>query len=201
MTKETRHIKEFQLLLKVRRGDEKAFETLFDIYKDKVYAFSYKMLKSKDLADDITIEVFIKIWKNRASIQSGLAFQAYVFRITKNHIINFLNKASLDIKVQKQLATAANYYRSSTEEEIIYNDYLTLAEQAICQMPRQRRLVFRLKNEKGMSYEQIAAHLGVSKNTVKSHLTAATSHMRSIFNMYSDKTAMLMVLLFNDLFF
>ncbi|MDN5204353.1 RNA polymerase sigma-70 factor [Fulvivirgaceae bacterium BMA10] len=201
MIKGEKHIDAFQLLTKVREGNEKAFETLFDIYKDKVYAFSYKILKSKDLADDVAIEVFTKIWKNRASIQPGLAFQAYLFRITKNHIINFLNKASLDAKVQEQLITSVNHHRSSTEEEIIYKDYLTLAEQAISQMPKQRRQVFRLKNEQGMSYEQIALHLGVSKNTVKSHLTAATAHLRNVFTMYPDKTAILVLLLSSSLKF
>ena len=198
MIKKKNHISEFELLSEVQQGNEKAFEALFDIYKDKIYAFSYKILKSKDLADDIVIEVFAKIWKGREFIQPGLTFQAYLFKITKNHIVNFLNKASSDSKVQEQLLISVNYYRSSTEEEIIYNEYLTIAKQVINQMPKRRRQVFKLKTEQGMSYEQIASHLGVSKNTVKSHLTAATTHLRSVFNMYPDKTAMLLlVFLYN----
>ncbi|MDN5214997.1 RNA polymerase sigma-70 factor [Fulvivirgaceae bacterium BMA12] len=198
MIKKKNHISEFELLSEVQQGDEKAFEALFDIYKDKIYAFSYKILKSKDLADDIVIEVFAKIWKGREFIQPGLTFQAYLFKITKNHIVNFLNKASSDSRVREQLLISVNYYRSSTEEEIIYNEYLTIAEQVINQMPKRRRQVFKLKTEQGMSYEQIASHLGVSKNTVKSHLTAATTHLRSVFNMYPDKTAMLLlVFLYN----
>ena len=198
MIKKKNHISEFELLSEVQQGNEKAFEALFDIYKDKIYAFSYKILKSKDLADDIVIEVFAKIWKGREFIQPGLTFQAYLFKITKNHIVNFLNKASSDSRVQEQLLISVNYYRSSTEEEIIYNEYLTIAKQVINQMPKRRRQVFKLKTEQGMSYEQIASHLGVSKNTVKTHLTAATTHLRSVFNMYPDKTAMLfLVFLYN----
>ena len=198
MIKKKNHIGEFELLSEVQQGNEKAFEALFDIYKDKIYAFSYKILKSKDLADDIVIEVFAKIWKGREFIQPGLTFQAYLFKITKNHIVNFLNKASSDSRVQEQLLISVNYYRSSTEEEIIYNEYLTIAKQVINQMPKRRRQVFKLKTEQGMSYEQIASHLGVSKNTVKSHLTAATTHLRSVFNMYPDRTAMLfLVFLYN----
>ena len=189
-----KHTDEHQILSEVRKGNEVAFEALFDAYKDKIYAFSYKILKSKDLADDVVIDVFTKIWEKRAIIQPDRAFQTYLFTITKNHIINFLNKASVDSKVQKQLITSVNYYRSSTEEEVIYNDYLTLAEQAISQMPRQRRLVFRLKNEQAMTYDQIATHLGLSKNTVKSHLLAATAHLRNVLNMYPDKLAILLLL-------
>ena len=201
MIKKENHISEFELLSEVQQGDEKAFEALFDIYKDKIYAFSYKILKSKDLADDIVIEVFAKIWKGREFIQPGLTFQAYLFKITKNHIVNFLNKASSDSRVQEQLLISVNYYRSSTEEEIIYNEYLTLAKQVINQMPKRRRQVVKLKTEQGMSYEQIASHLGVSKNTVKSHLTAATTHLRSVFNMYPDKTAMLLLVFLYNLGF
>lgn len=186
---------EYQMLSEVRRGSEEAFERLFDAYKDKIYAFSYKVLKSKDLADDIVIDVFTKVWEKRSKIQPDRAFYPYLFKVAKNHIINFLNKASVDSKVQKQLITSVNYYRSSTEEEVIYNDYLTLAEQAISQMPRQRRQVFRLKNEEAMTYEQIASHLGLSKNTVKSHLLAATAHLRNVLNMHPEKLAVLLPLL------
>ncbi|MCG8319528.1 MAG: RNA polymerase sigma-70 factor [Cytophagales bacterium] len=190
---------EFQILSRVREGSEKAFEALFDIYKDKIYAFSYKILKTKDLADDMVIEVFTKIWKGRLSIRPGLSFQAYLFRITKNHILDFLDKAAIDSRIQQQLMLSVDYYRSSTEEEIIYKEYLTLAEQVINQMPERRRQVFRLKNEQGMSYEQIAAHLGVSKNTVKSHLAAATTHLRNVFSRYPDKTAILLLTFLYDL--
>ena len=122
MIKEKIPDNEFQVLSQIREGNEKAFEALFDIYKDKIYAFSYKILKSKDLADDMVMEVFVKIWEGRLSIQPGLAFQAYLFRITKNHIIDFLNKAAIDSRIQRQLMLSVNYYRSSTEEEIIYKN-------------------------------------------------------------------------------
>ena len=186
---------ELQLLSEMREGSEAAFEAIFDSYKDKVYAFSYRILKSKDLADDIVIEVFTKVWEKRARIEPGLAFQSYLFTITKNHIVNLLNKASLDSKIQGQLITSGNYYRSSTEEEVIYNEYLTIAEQAISQMPKQRRRVFQLKSEQGLTYDQIALKLGISKNTVKSHLLAATAYLRSVINMDPDKSTTLLLLL------
>ena len=195
MIKREKHFDEVQLLSKVQKGSEEAFEMLFDAYRDKVYAFSYKILKSKDLADDVVIEIFTKIWEKREDIKPGPTFQAYLFKVTKNHIINFLHKASVDTKLQKQLFTSANYYRSSTEEEIIYNDYLTLAEQAISQMPSQRSRIFKLRNEEGMTYDQIATQLGLSRNTVKSHLVAATAHLRSVFMAHPDKPAMLLLLL------
>ena len=186
---------ELQLLSEMREGSEAAFEAIFDSYKDKVYVFSYRILKSKDLADDIVIEVFTKIWEKRARIEPSLAFQSYLFTITKNHIVNLLNKASLDSKIQGQLITSVNYYRSSTEEEVIYNEYLTIAEQAISQMPKQRRRVFQLKSEQGLTYDQIALKLGISKNTVKSHLLAATTYLRSVINMDPDKSTTLLLLL------
>lgn len=195
MTENGQGLSEFELLSEVRKGSEKGFEALFKLYKDRIYAFSYKILKSKDLADDMVIEVFTKIWENKASIQPDLSFKAYLFRITKNHIINFLNKASLDARTQEHLTVSSNYYRSTTEEEVIYNEYITLAEQAICQMPKQRRVIFKLRNERGMSYQEIANHLGISKNTVKSHLMAARTHLRGIFTMHPNKTAILLVLL------
>lgn len=195
MIRQLKGVREVKLLHDVREGKEAAFEALFNCYKDRVYAFSYKILKSRDLADDMVIEVFTKVWERRASIHPGPSFQAWLFRITKNHIINFLNKASLDSRIKEQLSTSANYYRCSTEEEVIYNEYLTIAEQAISQMPKQRRRVFRLKSEQGMTYDQIAVQLGISKNTVKSHLLAATAHLRNVINVDPDGLVILPVLL------
>lgn len=184
-----------QLLQKLREGDVKAFEAIFETYKDKIYAFNYKILKSRDLADEITINVFSKIWEKRASIQPNLPFQGYIFRIAKNQVINFINKASLDSRLQDQLTVSSQYYRNTTEEEVIYNDYLSLAEQFLKKMPRQRRKVFRLRNEQGMSYEEIASELGISKNTVKSHLKVATADLRKVLNMYPDKAFLLLCLM------
>lgn len=198
--KRLENLSEFQLLNEVRGGNESAFETLFDNYKDKVYSFSYKMLKSKDLADDIVIEVFTKIWEKRANIKPGLAFQPYLFTVARNHLINFLNKASLDSKIRDQLITSNSFYRSSTEEEVIYNEYLSIAEQAIHQMPKQRRRVFKLKSEQGMTYDQIAIQLGISKNTVKTHLLAATAYLRSVVNIDPDKLVVLILLLSHKFF-
>ncbi|MEQ6119123.1 RNA polymerase sigma-70 factor [Reichenbachiella sp. MALMAid0571] len=186
---------QIQLLGELRKGDVKAFEAIFETYRDKIYAFSYKILKSRDLADELTINVFSKIWEKRASIQPNLAFQSYLFRIAKNQIINLVNKASLDSKLQDQLIVSSQYYRNSTEEEVIYNDYLSLAEQVLNKMPKQRRKVFRLRNEQGLTYEEIATELGISKNTVKSHLKVATAELRKTLNMYPEKTFLLLCVL------
>jgi hypothetical protein len=78
------------VLHSLRSGEERALEQIFGLYKDKLYAFCYKTLKSKDLADDVVIEVFTKIWDKRSEVRTDTSFDAFVFTIARNLLLNFL---------------------------------------------------------------------------------------------------------------
>jgi RNA polymerase sigma-70 factor (family 1) len=182
------------VLHSLRSGEERALEQIFGLYKDKLYAFCYKTLKSKDLADDVVIEVFTKIWDKRSEVRTDTSFDAFVFTIARNLLLNFLKKLSLEAKLQDELKLSAEFYYSQEQKSDIYDVYLSLAEQVLRQMPTQRQKVFRLRLEKGLSYDEIASLMGVSRNTVKSHILEATRQLKANAVLRPDLTILLILL-------
>lgn len=79
------------ILKELKKGDHAAFERVFEHYSKQLYLFSFSYLKSKDTAEDIVQEVFLKIWNNRASIKTDTSFQSYLFTIALNAVRQHFN--------------------------------------------------------------------------------------------------------------
>ena len=167
-------------IIALKKGDENALASIFDLYSSKVYAFCYKRLKSKDLSDDVVMEVFTKLWDKRNTLELDTSFEAYLFTIAKNHLANVLKKIARDEHLQEQLIHSSQYYHH-LEDENPYEEYLTLAEQFVNKMLPQQQKVFRLRLEEGLSYKEIGHKLGLSRNTVKYHLSEASKKLREAF--------------------
>lgn len=167
------------VLERLKKGDEKALEKIFELYADRLYAFCYKTVKSKDLADDIVIEVFTRLWDKRSEVRTDTSFDAFVFTMARNQLLNYLRKLSADARLKNDLKFSAQFYYSQEDKSDVYEEYLSLAHQVMLQMPIQRQRAFRLRLEKGLSYDEIAMDMGVSRNTVKTHLMEATKQLRA----------------------
>ena len=97
------------LLIALKKGDENALASLFDLYSSRVYAFCYKRMKSKDLSDDVVIEVFTKLWDRRKTLKLDTSFEAYLFTIARNHLSNLLKKIARDEHLQTRLPVQLFY--------------------------------------------------------------------------------------------
>lgn len=174
------------VLIRLKQSDEHALEEIFTLYKDKLYAFCYKTLKSKDLSDDIVIEVFTKVWEKRETIHLNTSFESFLLTITKNHLLNYLKKVASEAKLKEQIMLSSEYYYN-LENKDLYQEYLTIAEQTIKKMPPQRQKVFRLRLDEGLTYEEIASELGLSRNTVKSHLSEGARQLKHEFKLQGSR--------------
>ena len=84
-------------------GDERAFVMLYNKYHRNIYYSALKMTQSEELAQDVTQDVFLKIWENRASIDFNQNFAAYINVICRNIIFNLFKKATLEETLRKQI--------------------------------------------------------------------------------------------------
>ena len=98
------------LLIDLKNGDEKAFETLFWKYNEHVYHFIYSLLYEKSMAEDLTQNVFLKIWEKHETIDVEQNFDAYLFTIARNLVYketeNRLLSEKLTESLQRQLSDA-----------------------------------------------------------------------------------------------
>lgn len=166
-----------ELIKGVRENDNISFEKLFVIYRVKLFNFSYKQLRSREDAEEIVQDAFVKIWENRATLNEELSFNSYLFTIAKNLIINKVRKKAAEPAV---FDTVGEYSAqdNGTQNDIIYRDFTVIAERAIQNLPAQRQLVYNLSRKDGLTYDEIGCQLGISSRTVEAHLRKALKSIR-----------------------
>lgn len=167
------------LLENFRDGDEKAFKVLYDYYHRKVYRFAYSFLKEKEPSQEILQETFINLWVNREKLDIKKPLEPYLFVICKRLVLDAFRKVTSTNALREGLLKKISEIDNRTEESIIYTDIMSYAEKAIAKLPRQQQLVFRLSRIEGLSFDEIAEQLNLSRNTVKNHLVVALKTLRT----------------------
>ena len=174
------------LIARLSAGDAAAFRQVFDLYHQKLYAFSLKFTKSRVLSEEIVQEVFIKVWENRAGLNPELSLGAYLYKITQNKVFDFLKKAALDQSVKKGLIRHVERMCDPIEADIFLAEYETIIKAAISQLPPQRKLIFEMSRDQYLSHEEIARQLGIAKNTVKVQIVKASRFIREYLHRHAD---------------
>lgn len=172
-------IDEELLVKELAQGSQKAFEVLFMRYYPKVHRFVYGLVKSQQDADDITQEVFSKVWRNRDMFAEVRNFGAYLFILSKNATFNFLETQQIRTERlnEKPFEEETNH---TPDEELIAKDLQLLIDMVVDSMPPQRRLIYKLSREIGLSNSEIADKLQLRKKTVENHLNLALKELRKI---------------------
>jgi RNA polymerase sigma-70 factor (family 1) len=163
------------LIEKIRGGDSDSFNEMYSHYFTNVYSFSYKFLKSKELAQECTQITFIKVWERRDQLNSDLNFKSYLFTICKNCILKTIEKAARENKLKEMVLREI---RTDREENSNTSDLEKVAQQALEQLPPQRQIIFKLCKIEGQSYKQVALNLGISDGTVRDHMFKAIKAIR-----------------------
>lgn len=174
---------------RLAKGDESAFETLFELYKKRVFGVAFKMLKSEVEAEEIVQDVFLSIWLAQSKLGYINDPEAYLFTITYNTIYAYLKKASRDQQFLKTIINHITHIQNTTEEAIAANETNKLINEAIQQLPPQQRTVYELSKQEGLSYDEIAGRMQLSRNTVRNHLAEAMKTIRA----FLKKAAMLFI--------
>lgn len=185
---------EKELLQKLKDGDSFAFEVLFYKYRGKVKGFAKRMIPSQIDLEEIVQEVFVKVWLKKEYIDPEKEFQAYLFSITKNLILDHLKSA-----VNRKLYFVGEHFQQdiiadSQTDVPIPDDVGEKLLNLIDQIPERRREIFCLSRFNGLSYKEIARQLNITENTVDSQIRNALAFLRKEFRK-------LMILLFLFLFY
>ena len=184
---------EEKLKIAVSSGCHKSFELLFHQYKDFLFHYSFRVLRSKEVADEMVQKTFIKLWQGRSRISNVLSMKGYLFTIIRNLILDHLKKVSREQILKDDLKLRIQISHMKPEEDLIYADLETIAHQAIESLPTQRKLIFKLNRENGFSYHEIASQLNISENTVKVSIYKSLNHIRSYLSTHTDLSFGLMI--------
>lgn len=165
-------------------------ENIFYSYRNKVFGFFVKNLSDKDLAEDLTQEVFFRLCKREGKLKEIEDINSYIFLMCRNMAINHIHKASHEKKYKEQMIHAWNhlYIRGKTQvEKNMESEYFVeLLEHGLSQLPPQQKIIFTLSKQEGLSNKLIAQQLGLSPHTVRNHLHQALKNLRSTVNPHID---------------
>ena len=170
---------ERKLILGLKRGDHDSYEILFKLYYAKFVNFADAIIKDRNAAKDIVQEAFIKVWVNRAKLDENLMLQNYIYVIVKRLIMNYLRdhkpSESLESEVAQKLQSTT---WGGQDLIVIANETRSRMQDLISKMPIQRRTVFVMSRNQGMTNKQIAEALQISVKTVERHMTLALAELR-----------------------
>ena len=157
---------------------DESFKRLFDNYKNRLYGYVLAIARSPYTAEEITQEIFIKLWLCRDILHEVDNLDGYIFTIARNKTLNHLRKAAHDVKLLRELQERAMPENNNVEERALLTEYDRLLRDALAHLSPQRRLVYQLSRDRGLNHEEIAHHLHLSRNTVKNHMVEALRHLR-----------------------
>ena len=175
---QTEQLEDKALLIRLSEGDETAFVKIYNQYRHKTYTYAYQLSKSADTADEIVQEVFIRIWQKRAQINTDLSFNAYLRKITLNHVLNHLKKVARQKSLQEEVFQLIGISNSHTEDQLQEKELRKVYTDAIARLPAQKKLIYQMSRTEELSHEEIAVKLDISKNTVKNHMVEASRFIR-----------------------
>lgn len=154
-----------------------AIELICNKYHSFLYHIAFKVVKSPETASDIVQNVFLKLWEKRLELNSINNIEAWLYRVTKNELVDFLRKTAADNRLKQKLWENMPVATTDTEENMDGKYCKEIISKAVNLLPPQRKLIYTLNRDSGLNYQQIAEKLSISKHTVKNHLSLA---LRSI---------------------
>lgn len=184
---------ESDLLAKIALGDQRAFQVVYERYKKKIYTYSFGLLHSDILAEEVMQEVFLKIWCLGEGLKDIRDLDAFMKTVTRNRSLDFLRKAVSAKKADVELTKNYSEAHNETEEAILLQDTRRVLNNAIDLLPQQQREVYLLCQIEGLKYEEVAAKLNISTNTVKTHMKRALASLRQHVRSHTDIAALLIL--------
>ena len=169
---------EVEMISQVIRGDQAAFSSLYHHYVEHVFYFALRYLKTKEDAENVTQEVFVKVWETRRRLKPDGAFSAYLFTITKNFIFNIYRKKVNEAADLDHLIRVISHTESGTEKALYFQELQEQVDRCLKEFPEQRKKVFLLSRQEGLSHREISQKLGIAEKTVAAHINLGLQTLR-----------------------
>ena len=164
-----------QLFSLLKEGNEVAFNLLFERYRDKLFTYILRHTKSKEVAEEIVIDIFVKLWMGRELVSHIQSPAAFFHKVAWYKAMDFLRTTARHSRLQQVYIDRANHNSVQMPDDLLINEEAkALLLRAINHLPPKRKLIYQLSREEGLSHEDIAKALNLSKSTVNNSITAAT---------------------------
>ncbi len=183
-----------ELVKKAKDGDRRAFGRLIETYQRRVYALAYGILRNREDAWDAAQEAFVKAYKSLDRFEGQASFYTWIYRITYNVAIDHLRSRSRkevsDLPESKQVDEALRRAGHATpgdpDRESNRRELKAVLGKAMARLSEKHRAIIVLREIEGLSYEEMAEVLDISKGTVMSRLFHARKNLQTLMQPYVE---------------
>lgn len=164
-----------QLVSLLKKDDEAAFNLLFQRYRSKLYYYILRHTKSSEIAEEIVIDIFMKLWKGRELAGHINEPSAFFHKVAYYKAMDFLRTAARHSRLQKIYINRMEYVEEKSPADLLIDvEEKKLLLKAINQLPLKRKLIYQMSRHEGLSHEEIADLLNLSMSTVNNTIVSAT---------------------------
>lgn len=189
---------EKELLLQVAEGNQAAFKQLFLHWHQLLAGYVLRITESRELTEEIVQDVFMKIWMVRETLSGINNFKHFLLVVSRNQAFDLLKKQLKEQESKRvwQKENKPQLYITDNDSE---TSRLSLIDQAIDSLPPRRKEVYLLSRHERLTYNEIASRLGISRESVKTHLKLASDSILNFIRSHLLEIAILATCLFKFL--
>lgn len=170
-----------KLLRRMKELDSQtAFRQFYDMTYDRLFRIAYYFVKQEEWAQEIVLDVFLKLWEQRAALPDLRNIEDYCFILTKNASLNYLEKESRRATSPSDGLPEPEAQSDSPEDTLISEELFARYVKALDRLPERCREVFIRIREEHQSYAQVAEALDISTKTVDAQLQKAVGRLKEI---------------------
>lgn len=188
---------EKELLFKIAEGDRDAFKDLYGHYFPIVQRYVTLFEPTRVYLDELTQDIFIKIWEKRDKLPGVESFRSYLFLMTRNTIFNYFRSRKVQQRTRElgEPEELNGDRGNEPENTLLYKQLYKIAVEAIEKLPEGRRKILKMSIDRGLSLDEIAAELNISRSGVKKQLYAGTAFVRQYLQDHGEMSLLLFVFL------
>lgn len=179
---------EKEIYIKIKQGDEKSFDILFKSYFPALCHYAFDILRDKESARELVINIFIKIWESRDSLNISTTIKGYLFRMVHNQSLNFIRDKKAENKPEifslddrQHISFLINLQTPPEVIEKLFNEHIeSRLKLALDNLPPQCKEIFILCRFGNLSYPEAAKKLNLALSTVKTQMARAITKLKII---------------------
>jgi RNA polymerase sigma-70 factor (ECF subfamily) len=186
---------DFELMQRVKAGDEAAFQELVEIHQNRVIGTVAKMLGDEREAEDVAQQVFVRVWRSASRYEPTAKFTTWLFKITRNLVFNEMRRRKRHVAVSldqpregedERPLQAADHSSKAPDTAILDEEMMNAIQRAIDELPETQRMAIILRRYEDTPYEEIAEVLELTVPAVKSLLFRARLELREKLRKYLE---------------
>ena len=169
-----------ELLLRSQNGDQESFRRLVEMYTPRVYGLVRNLVRSQTEAEDVTQEVFFKVYRKLDTFREDSAFYTWLYRVAVNAATDWLKKKRQDRAIQLDDFGAMSLADDADgpDQNVRTKDLRKEVRIAMGELSEKFRTILVLRELEGLQYEEISAVLQISKGTVESRIFRARAKLK-----------------------